>query len=73
MIELYIGISLTYAYIIMLNLENLRHTPVKSDLKSRSKTNSKIKELENDLNLFLFWPWLLIKKAKNEYKSRKQN
>ncbi len=73
MINLYILASLTYAYIIMTNLENLRHTPIKTDLKTRNKTNAKIKELEGDLNLFFLWPWLLIKKIKNEYNARKQD
>jgi hypothetical protein len=71
MISVYVSISLTYAYIIMINLENLRHTPTKTDPKSRNKTHAKIKELEKDLNLFFLWPWLLIKKIKNEYYARK--
>ena len=73
MINIYIAVSITYAYIIMTDLENLRHTPTKTDLKSRNKTVAKIKELEKDLNLFLVWPWLLIKKIRNEYHARKQN
>lgn len=73
MINIYIVISLTYAYIIMTDLENLRHTPTKTDLKLRNKTNAKIKELERDLNFFFIWPWLLIKKIRNEYYARKQN
>ena len=72
-IELYLGITLVYAYVIMTDLENLRYTPTRTDLKARSKINEKIKELESDLNLSLIWPWLLIKKAKNEYNARKQN
>ena len=52
MINIYIAVSITYAYIIMTDLENLRHTPTKTDLKSRNKTVAKIKELEKDLNLF---------------------
>lgn len=71
MIELYFAIAIVFAYTIMTDLENLRHTPVKTDLKTRSKTQAKIKELEKDLNLFLVWPWLLAKKIKNEYQSRK--
>ena len=66
MINIYIAVSITYAYIIMTDLENLRHTPTKTDLKSRNKTVAKIKELEKDLNLFFVWPWLLIKKIRNE-------
>ena len=73
MINIYIAVSITYAYIIMTDLENLRHTPTKTDLKSRNKTVAKIKELEKDLNLFFVWPWLLIKKIRNEYHTRKQN
>ena len=73
MIEIYVATSLIYAYVIMTNLENLRHTPTRTDLKLRNKINFKIKELERDLNLFLLWPWLLIKKIKNEYNARKQN
>ena len=73
MIELYVATSIIYAYIIMSNLENLRYTPTKTDLKTRNKTNAKIKEMEKDLNLFLLWPWLLVKKIKNEYNARKQN
>ena len=71
MIEMYCMTSLIYAYIIMTNLENLRHTPLKTDVKSRNKANEKIKELEKDLNMSLLWPWLLIKKIKNEYYARK--
>ena len=71
MIELYILTSLTYAYIIMTDLENLRHTPTKSNLKLRDKVHEKIKELESDLKMFPLWPYLLIKKIKNEYQSRK--
>jgi len=73
MISAYVVISLTYAYIIMTDLENLRRASTKTDLKSRNKTHSKIKELEKDLKLFCLWPWLLIKKIKNEYYARKQN
>jgi hypothetical protein len=73
MIEIYGITSIIFAYIIMTDLENLRHTPVKTDLKLRNKTNAKIKELEKELNLFLLWPWLLVKKIKNEYSVRKQN
>ena len=73
MIEIYVATSLIYAYVIMTNLENLRHTPTRTDLKLRNKINFKIKELESDLNLFILWPWLLIKKIKNEYNARKQN
>ena len=71
MIELYLSIAFTFAYIIMTDLENLRHTPKKLDLKSREKVNVKIQELKGDLKLFLFWPWLLVKKIKNEYYARK--
>lgn len=71
MIELYFSLSIVFAYTIMTDLENLRHTPTKTDLKTRNKTQAKIKELEKDLNLFLVWPWLLAKKIRNEYKSRK--
>lgn len=71
MIELYFALAIVFAYTIMTDLENLRHTPVKKDLKTRNKTQAKIKELEKDLNLFLIWPWLLVKKITNEYKSRK--
>ena len=71
MIELYFALSIVFAYTIMTDLENLRHTPTKTDLKTRNKTQAKIKELEKDLNLFLAWPWLLAKKIRNEYKSRK--
>jgi hypothetical protein len=73
MVPAYIIISIIFAYIIMTDLENLRHTPIKTDLKLRKKTNAKIKELEKELNLFLLWPWLLVKKIKNEYIVRKQN
>jgi acid phosphatase family membrane protein YuiD len=71
MLVLYFGIAIIFAYIIMIDLENLRHTPAKTDLKARKKINEKIIELEKDLNLFLLWPWLLIKKARHEYKARK--
>ena len=71
MIELYFALSIVFAYTIMTDLENLRHTPTKTDLKTRNKTQAKIKELEKDLSLFLVWPWLLAKKIRNEYKSRK--
>ena len=70
MIELYFGISITFAYVIMANLENLRHMP-KKDIKSREKLNKKIIEQEEDLKFFLLWPWLIIKKTKNEFISRK--
>ena len=72
-VELYLGIALVYAYVIMTDLENLRHTPTRTDLKARSKINEKIEDLKSDLNLFLIWPWLLVKKVKNEYNARKQN
>jgi len=71
MIELYLITSSIYAYIIMTNLENLRHTPIKADVKARNKANEKIKELEKDLLKSLLWPWLLIKKIRNEYYARK--
>ena len=71
MLALYFGIAIIFAYIIMIDLENLRHTPAKTDLKARKKINEKIIELEKDLNLFLLWPWLLIKKVRHEYKARK--
>lgn len=71
MIEMYIVTSLTYAYVIMTDLENLRHTPVKTDVKSRRSVNKKIEELEGDLKYFILWPYLLAKKIKNEYQSRK--
>lgn len=73
MIELYVTISFIYAYIIMSNLENLRHTPTKTDLKTRNKVSKKIKSLESDLNLFLVWPLLLILKFKNEIEFRRSN
>ncbi len=71
MIELYFSLAIVFAYTIMTDLENLRHTPLKQDLKTRNKTQNKIKDLERDLNLFLLWPWLLIKKIRNEYQARK--
>jgi len=71
MIQLYFITSLIFAYIIMIDLENLRYTLNKTDLKSRKKINEKILELEKDLNFSIFWPWLLIKKARHEYQSRK--
>jgi acid phosphatase family membrane protein YuiD len=71
MIQLYFAISLVFAYIIMIDLENLRHTTNKTNLKDRKKINEKILELEKDLNIFIFWPWLLIKKARHEYQARK--
>ena len=70
-LALYFAISITFAYIIMTDLENLRHTPKKLDLKSREKVNVKIQELKGDLKLFLLWPWLLAKKIKNENNARK--
>lgn len=70
MIELYLAVSFVFAYITMSNLENLRTMP-KKDIKSRGKFNEKIKDLEEDLNLFFFWPWLLFKKIRNEYNARK--
>ena len=71
MIEIYLALSVVFAYVLMTDLENLRHTPKKLDLKTREKVNKKIVELEKDLNLFLIWPWLLVKKIKNEYNARK--
>lgn len=71
MIELYFALAIVFAYITMSDLENLRNTSTKSDPKSRNKTRAKIKKLEKDLKLFLLWPWLLIRKTINEYKSRK--
>tara|TARA_B100000035_G_C20756256_1_gene446279 strand:- start:165 stop:380 length:216 start_codon:yes stop_codon:yes gene_type:complete len=71
MIELYFALAIVFAYTIMTDLENLRNSSTKSDLKSRNKTQAKIRKLEKDLKLFLLWPWLLIKKTINEYKSRK--
>lgn len=71
MIEAYLTVAVVFAYIIMTDLENLRHTPKKVDLKTRDKINNKIFELERELNLFLVWPWLLVKKIKNEYNARK--
>ena len=71
MIEAYLAVAVIFAYIIMTDLENLRHTPKKVDLKTRDKINNKIFELERDLKLFLIWPWLLAKKIKNEYNARK--
>ena len=73
MIELYVVTSFIFAYIIMTDLDNLRHTPTTTNLKTRNKANQKIKDLEKELNLFLFWPWLLIKRIKNEYDTRKQS
>lgn len=71
MIQVYLVTSLIFAYIIMIDLENLRHTPNKTDLKTRKKINEKILELEKDLKFCIFWPWLLIKKARHEYQARK--
>ena len=71
MIEAYLTVAVIFAYIIMTDLDNLRHTPKKIDLKTREKINNKIFELEKDLNFFLLWPWLLAKKIKNEYYARK--
>lgn len=70
---IYITITITIAYTNMINLENLRYSSSKIDMKSRSKLNEKIKEIEKELSLSVFWPWLLIKKIKNEYYFRKQN
>ena len=42
MIQLYFVTSLIFAYVIMIDLENLRHTTSKADLKSRKKINKKI-------------------------------
>ena len=71
MIELYIGLIIVFAHVTLTNLENLRHTSTKRDPQLRQKINLKISELEKELYLSIVWPYLLIKKAKNEYQSRK--
>lgn len=72
MLEIYLTTTLIFAYMTMSNLESLRIMPRK-DVKSRGQFNKRINELEKDLIFSIFWPWLFLKKIRNEYKARKQN
>lgn len=69
----YVSIVIMTIFVTLGNLESLRNTSSKLDLKTRNKTNEKIKLLEKELLLSFIWPWMLFKKVKDEYYFRKQN